>query len=979
MKQVLLLILLVGLTISKSFSQESYQLEEMFLDADSWFFYEDYEEALPLYLRVLEADSLNYNVMYKIGFCYLHTPGQKAKSIPYLEEAINKTTLNYRDNIYAEKSAPVDAIFYLGNAYLVNNKINEAIDAYSGFQNKITKTKKIANKDIYDTEYLSRQFDACKNALQMQYEPVNFIARNLGSPINTRFNEFNAIVSGDGLTLVFTASLKFYDAIFYSKKENDQWSYPINIMGQLGVDDKSASTGLSFDGTELFIYRDDDFDGNIYVSNLNNGIWSKIKKLGENINTKYWESHASLSPDNKKLYFTSNREGGYGDLDIYESERVNDSTWGKAKNLGKIINSRWNENTPFLTPDGKRLFFSSEGHKGMGGYDIYYSTLDNEEWSEPVNIGYPINTTDDDIFFAPNENGNFAYCSQFSRKGYGGQDIYKFQLLDLPKYNLLVEGVKTMDNENDRNKKDFIINIIDTINHDTIAILQPDSGNLNYQFLTPLGKNHLVYESLVNEKTGNQYYISKAYEIKEIFLSPTKDEEIVEIATDTLPEIILDKDKYLTETDQNNVKIKLSLQKGNKLFVNTFYKDNLINTEEFDINKVDFIYEYKPLVGESKIQFKLVDKNNNVKYEEVSISYLPKDLVAELNIEDKIVTLTKTGEKNVKIILSVERGSKLIVETFVDNQLINTETFDVKKKSFTYEFEPKSDKSELNFKLVDKHNNVKNEQITISHTPISKDFAKILTEINSFDNKEFQDIIKSSEIKSASSTSNLLSIIYSKAATAGLSSQQAQALIIALAINSTKNTPEFISNLLKISKGDLHLVLDSINRNQKDFENNLAIVQYLELKAASNNYTNKDIIKLLEQYLQSSDISVNELLIVLDNILVSDISNILANLDASAIDIVTLEDFKKYLDNKHIYSPEELNQLYSLMQGMLIASKAAEEIETSIEESPILAEESEKDKNIWMIFYIGISGILLGLIIIFFNRRNNKASKKKDL
>ena len=213
----------------------------------------------------------------------------------------------------------------------------------------------------------------------------------------------------------------------------------------------------------------------------------------------------------------------------------------------------------------------------------------------------------------------------------------------------------------------------------------------------------------------------------------------------------------------------------------------------------------------------------------------------------------------------------------------------------------------------------------------------------------------------------------------GLSTQQTQALIIALAINSTKNTTEFISNLLKISKGDLHIVLDSINRNQKDFENNLAIIQHLELKSASNNYTNKDIIKLLEQYLQSSDISVNELLTVLDNILVSDISEILSNLDASAIDIVTLEDFKEYLGNKHIYSPEELNLLYSLMQGMLIASKAVEEIETLIEDSPILTKESEKDKNIWMIFYIGISGILLGLIIIFFNRRKNKANKKENL
>ena len=139
MKKITLLIIISIYFISTSYTQEYYEREELFLDANSWFYYEDYQEALPLFLRVLEADSLNYNVMYKIGFCYLHIPGQKAKSIPYLENAIKKTTPNYRDNTYAEDLAPVDALFYLGNAYLVNNRINEAIDVYSGFQNAVQK------------------------------------------------------------------------------------------------------------------------------------------------------------------------------------------------------------------------------------------------------------------------------------------------------------------------------------------------------------------------------------------------------------------------------------------------------------------------------------------------------------------------------------------------------------------------------------------------------------------------------------------------------------------------------------------------------------------------------------------------------------------------------------------------------------------------------------------------------------------------
>ncbi|HAF30999.1 MAG TPA: hypothetical protein DCG75_18330 [Bacteroidales bacterium] len=979
MKKIIALILLSIIFISKSYTQEYYELEEMFLDADSWFFYEDYEEALPLFLRVIEADSLNYNVMYKIGFCYLHIPGQKENSIPYLENAIKKTTFNYKNNTYTEKLAPVDALFYLGNAYLVNNRINEAIDAYSGFQNAISRTQKTANKDIYDTDYVNKQFNACRNAIQFQYNPVNFIAQNIGDKINTRFDEFNAVVSGDGSTLVFTASLQFYDAIFYSKKDtNGNWSYPINLMGQLGIDDNSATTGLSYNGKELYIYRDDDFDGNIYVSYFNNGLWTKARKLGENINTKFWESHASLSPDGKKLYFVSNREDkGYGDLDIYVSDRAIDSTWGVALNLGPVINTRWNENTPFLTPDGKRLFFSSEGHSGMGGYDIYYSELNkNGEWSEPVNIGFPINTTDDDIFFVPYKNGSFAYCSQFSQQGFGGQDIYNFQLFNIPDYNnILVEGVLEMDNEKDRNKKDFSIHIINKINKDTIAKLSPDRDNLNYQYQTPLGVNHLLFESSFDENK-TQYFISAAYDIKEVFQSRIKDDSETLALAQSKPTIIIDTN--LINTDQDNIKIKLSLQKGNKLYVNTFYKDQLINSEEFNIKKDEFIYEYKPLIGESKIKFKLIDKNNNVKTEEITVSYLPKDTRAELSITEKIVSLGANGEKIVKIKLSVEKGSKLFVETFVDNKLINTETFDIKKESFVYEYEPKGEKSKLNFKLVDKYNNVKNEELIVLHTPITNNFAEVLTEIYAFNSNAFKTIIKSSEIESASSVESLINLIYTKAAALGLSKQQAQALIIALAINSTDNTSEFISALLKLAKGDLQQVLDSVNKNKNNFNSNLAVIQHLELKSETNNYNHLDIIKLLEEYLKNSGVSTQTLLANLERILHTDLVNILTDIDAATIDLVTMNDFRNYLISTNKYTPEELKQIFALMEGMLIASKATGEVETQLEESP-LALKGNEEKNMWMILYVTIAGIFLGIIIIYFNRRRNKENKNNKL
>ncbi len=980
MKKLLLLIYCTIIFLSNSYSQADYEIEEMFLDADSWFFYEDYEEALPIFLRVLEADSLNYNVMYKIGFCYLHIIGQKDKSIPYLENAIKKTTFNYRDNLYTEKSAPVDALFYLGNAYLINNQIDQAIDAYTGFQNKIARTKKVADKDIYDLEYLNKQFDACKNAIQYKYSPIDFIAGNLGQTVNTRFNEFNAVISGDGNSLVFTASLQFYDAIFYSRKQDGKWSYPMNLMGQLGIDDKAATTGLSYDGTELYIYRDDDFDGNIYVSFLKDGIWSKAKRLNDNINTKYWESHASPSPDNKKLYFVSNREDdGYGDLDIYVANRLTDTTWAEPVNLGEKINTKWNENTPFITPDGKMLFFSSEGHSGMGGYDIFYSTFDNGQWSEPKNIGYPLNTTDEDIFFAPGKHSSFTYCSQFLKKGYGGQDIYEFYLSNLPEQNsLIIEGILTMDNEIDKNKNAFNINIINPGTKDTIAVLNPDQDNLNYEYQTPLGENHLVYESLLDEKTGMQYYISQSYDIKEKYLSQETEKKEEKEIKDTLPLLVPENYKYVTDTDKENVKIKLSLQKGGKLIVNTFYKDELINTEEFDITKEDFIYEYKPLVGESKIKFRLIDKNNNIKSEEVTVSYLPKDLIAELSVDDQIVTLSENGNKTVKIKLSVEKGSKLFVETFVDDQLVNSEEFKVRKESFVYEFEPKGDKSKINFKLVDKNNNVTNQEVVISHKVINKDFAVILNDFNKFDNKTFNKILNSKEVQSAASINELIHLIYSKASKAGLTEEQSQALIIALALNINTNTNEFLNRLTELAEGNLKQTLDSIKTKKLSFNSNSELVNYLQDQTSVGNYTYKDIVDLLEKYLEHSKLTTDEMLAILNTMLKIDINEVIKNMDSSAIDLVSIADFKNYLKNKNIYTEEELNYLYALIDGIIISRKASIEKENVIpnDQSLTSKENKNEEKNSWLILYVSLAGLILGVIIIYLNRRKNNINRK---
>lgn len=977
MKKILLFLSTLLFINNITYSQEAYQIEEMFLDADSWFFYEDYTEALPIFLKVNQAEPDNYNVIYKIGYCYLNIPGQKDKAIPYLKQATEHTTENYRENTYIEKRAPVDAFFYLGNAYLINNQIELAIDSYLGFKKILSQSKKLTNKDIYNIDYLNRQIDACNTAIKLRNNPVNFIAANLGNPVNTKFTEFNPVVSGDEKTLVFTTKLKFYDAIFYSKKENGAWSYPVNIMSQLGVDNKTATSCLSHDGKELYLYRDDDFDGNIYVSRLKNGVWSRIEKLGETINTKYWESHASISKDGKQLYFTSNRAGGFGDLDIYVSEKLADGTWSMPKNLGKNINSPWNENSPFITEDGKKLFFSSEGHNGMGGFDIFYSQKTKEGWSEPVNIGYPLNTTDDNLFFVPYNNGEYAYYSMFSNAGYGAQDIYKIQLTDIAKLSpIKIEAVLTLDNKTNRKHKDFIINIIDTIHFDTIAVLHPEKDLDDDQYRTPFGKDHLVYESTLQNENGVQYIISREYNTSEIFINQPKSREENELAQiDSVPEINIDKDVYSTDSDEENVKIKLSLQKGNKLFVSTFYKDNVISSEEFDIKKKeDFIYEYKPLEGESKIRFKLVDKNNNIKTQEVTVSYIPKDKDAHMQIAGKVINL-RGNDKDVKIKLSLEKDSKLYVETYIDNELVNTEIFDIDKESFTYEYEPRGDKSKINFKLVDKFNNIKNEEVIISHKPISQDLATLLTGINSFNTAGFENLLNSPKLKSAKSIRELIGLIYSESAAMGLSKEQTDALIIALAISSSEKTPDFIKSLSNLASGNLKITLDSLFLNQTDFKTNLSVVQYLSANTGKKGYTQKDIVKLLSDYIAQSGYTTQGALARLNQIVKTDISALLTNLDAGAIDIVTVRDFLKHLGKRNIYTAEEMDLIYALIEGINLTIDKDKFLTKAEHKKDDIQVKSKYNSSFILLAVFGI--VILIFFILFFTRKKSKKRTKR--
>jgi outer membrane protein OmpA-like peptidoglycan-associated protein len=398
-------------------------LKEVFKDAEYFFSDESYPDALAEYTKLYKRGFNNSNINYKMGICYLKITGQKDKAIKYLEVAVNNTAATYKEGTLSEKRAPIDAYLFLGNAYRVNDLLDKAINSYVKYKELLVK----GNKE--DLNYADQQIEACKIAKEYMANPVPFKIENLGRRINDARANFRPAISGDGKTLAYVTKEKFYDAVMLAHFEKGAWKEAVNITPQIQSDGNQYPTSLSADGNTLFLTKEDNFNSDIYVSSFVNGQWTVSKPLNKNINTRYWESFASMTADGKTLYFASNRKDGYGNLDIYVSVKEANGQWGPAKNLGNKINTSLNEDCPVISMDGNTLYFSSQGHKTMGGYDIFYSKKINEnEWSEPVNIGYPINSTDDDLYFSPVGDGAYAYMARLEKGGFGSEDIYRIDL-----------------------------------------------------------------------------------------------------------------------------------------------------------------------------------------------------------------------------------------------------------------------------------------------------------------------------------------------------------------------------------------------------------------------------------------------------------------------------------------------------------------------------------------------------------------------
>lgn len=464
-----------------------------FDNAQESFESEDYKDALYEFQKLYNAGKTNAHICYKIGMCYLNLQGQEVKAIPYLEKAIKNISAKFDDKQISETHAPTHALYYLGNGYRINNELDKALAVYD----KFTQTEGF--EEVYNKKMVDKEIKSCQRAKVIYDKPVGVKFEHLEEPINTAENNYNAVVSANGKVMAFMRDLKFYSAIMVSFYSDNQWSDPVNINSQVVSDGDFYVSSLSFDGTELYLVKKNrvkrlfsggdapeggSFSGDIYVSKFSNGLWTKAMPLNNNINTSHNESHASISPDGKTLYFSSDRRGGEGKMDIYLSTRNEGDNWGPALNLGPIINTSDDEATPFISSDGTTLYFSSKGHFNMGGYDIFCSRRLANGWTEPVNIGFPLNTTNNDLFFAP-LNAHIAYFAKIWPEGSGNKNIFKVFL-----HPDSLETKNIGEKETDFFKKNFTIKVCKTLDSSPVIVIRYDKEL--HQFLVADPENYKV-------------------------------------------------------------------------------------------------------------------------------------------------------------------------------------------------------------------------------------------------------------------------------------------------------------------------------------------------------------------------------------------------------------------------------------------------------------------------------------------------------
>lgn len=457
---LLVLILAIPFTTSARSTQSSIDKKKL-KRAENFYNYSEYEEALPIYLDVAKNSPDDWMINYRIGVCYYYSTTARPRSVTYFDKAVAAS---------AKDTVP-DLLFHAGLAHLCVNQFDAAERNFLAFK------KKAGPK--YRDERLNQLIEGCSTGREMWKNPGKARITNLGANVNSDYPDYAPVVIYRSDILLFTSKRPgntgndkddegfYYEDIYQAKGESwNRWKEPsrydtsnvkrrgilsllfnkAEVVSEINTEDHDGSITLSPDSTDLYIFR----YGDIMKASWDGKRWQRPDRIGEEIDARAsHEPSIFLSRDGKSMFFVSDRKGGVGDKDIWVCEKEGND-WGKPKNLGMQVNSPFNEDSPFLTPDGNTLYFSSQGHNSMGGYDVFSCTRQpNGTWSSPLNLGAPINNGGDDIFYTPLENGSGAYYSSLNRDGEGDLDLYFIQYFPpvdpMAKFKLTSSGLSPQD------------------------------------------------------------------------------------------------------------------------------------------------------------------------------------------------------------------------------------------------------------------------------------------------------------------------------------------------------------------------------------------------------------------------------------------------------------------------------------------------------------------------------------------------------
>lgn len=525
--------LLFLVTILFSFSAKAQMSDrDKFTDALYYIDENRYAAALPILLELYERDKDNANLNYNIGLSILNSFNEKEKegALTYFKTASKNVSPNYIYLNGKEKRAPVETWFYLGQAQHNDYQFLEAIESFEKFRSYVNE-KHVLYKEI------DKSIGMANYAQKAVLNPVNIKTTNLGDQLNGFYPDFSPVVRIDESAIYFTSrrlredssNYNIYDPIdglmyedlYVSFNEEDGWSKPMPL--NINTEGHEATVNLSVDGQTLYIYKDINGNGELFESKLEGdsaGIetWGEPKKLGSDINSKAYETHVTVTPDGRELYFVSDREGGMGGKDIYMCRLLPTGQWALSQNVGSVLNTDHNEDGVFMHPDGKTMYFSSDGHESIGGYDILYSVKTDSGWSKPVNMGYPINSVDDDVFFVTTPDGKRAYFSSFKEEGYGEKDVYMLELIDAEEIALTLYRGEFTFVDRMVPPSGAQVTITDNTTGELVGIYTPRQRDGQFSaILEPNNSYHFTYEADAYESYEEDIYVSDAGNYQEIY------------------------------------------------------------------------------------------------------------------------------------------------------------------------------------------------------------------------------------------------------------------------------------------------------------------------------------------------------------------------------------------------------------------------------------------------------------------------------